>query len=199
MYLSGHSNPTLLALKDPRIGLMAQPGSYGPETIEAWPCWAADNGCFTQGDSFDPQAWLSWLSRQRKETCLFAAAPDVMGDAQATWERSAPYLRTLREMGFKPALVAQDGFDANLVVWDEFDVLFIGGSTIFKLGPQAEAAIKEAKARGKGVHVGRVNSRKRFQQMEQWGADTADGTFLAFGPIANIPRLMKWFSDEVAA
>ena len=43
------------------------------------------------------------------------------------------------------------------------------------------------------MHVGRVNSRKRFQLMQKWGADSADGNFLAFAPLGNIPRLLKWF------
>lgn len=193
MYLSGHSNPTLLAMNDPRIGLMAQPESYGPEVIGLWGHWAADNGCYAKGDRFDADAWLRWLGRQRTDTCLFAVAPDVMGDAEATWARALPFFPVLRGLGYHPALVAQDGFDPAAVDWDQFDVLFIGGSTDFKLSPLAEAAIKEAKAHDKSVHVGRVNSRKRFQLMQQWGADSADGNFLAFGPLVNIPRLMKWF------
>lgn len=43
-----------------------------------------------------------------------------------------------------------------------FDVLFLGGSTAWKLGSAARRLTTEAKARGKQVHMGRVNSLKRL-------------------------------------
>ena len=83
------------------------------------------------------------------------------GDAAATLTRSAPFLPAIRALGYPAALVAQDGLEDLDVPWDDFDVLFIGGSTEWKLGPHARALAAEAKARGKGVHMGRVNSQRR--------------------------------------
>lgn len=82
-----------------------------------------------------------------------------------------------------------------MVPWGEFDVLFIGGSTEWKLGAAVRGLVAEAKARGKGVHMGRVNSLKRFRYAEAIGCDSVDGTFLTFGPEKNLPELLSWVSE----
>src|SRR6266567_778281 len=46
------------------------------------------------------------------------------------------------------------------VPWDVFDALFIGRSTDWKLGPAAEALVREAKQRAKWVHFGRWTARR---------------------------------------
>lgn len=43
--------------------------------------------------------------------------------------------------------------------------------------------------------MGRVNSGKRLKLADNWGCDTADGTFLAFGPDKNLPRLLAWLEN----
>ncbi|MFF9040515.1 hypothetical protein ACF090_34190 [Streptomyces sp. NPDC014892] len=84
---------------------------------------------------------------------------------------------------------------ARLLPWDAFDVLFLAGSTEWKLGAVAERLAREAKARGKGVHMGRVNSRTRLGIAEWFGCDSADGTYLAYGPDRNLPRLLRWIDE----
>lgn len=155
--------------------------------------WCADNGCFGKGYPGDA-AWIAWLAKNAHDagTCLFATAPDVVGDAAGTLARSAPFLPVIRALGYKAALVAQDGLENLPVPWDDFDVLFIGGSTEWKLGPQARALTAEAKRRAKWVHMGRVNSLKRFRYAEVIGCDSVDGTYLTFGPDQNLPKLMGW-------
>jgi hypothetical protein len=90
------------------------------------------------------------------------------------------------------AFVAQDGASVDTVPWENLDVLFIGGTDQFKLGPTAKALIVEAKARDKWVHIGRVNSQGRFLAFAALGADSCDGTYLAFGPDTNLPKLLSW-------
>jgi len=155
--------------------------------------WCADNGCFGKGYPGD-EKWLGWLERNAHEapSCLFATAPDVVGDAAATLERSAPWLPKIRALGYPAALVAQDGLEALEVPWDEFDVLFLGGTTEWKLGPWARELTRQAKDRGKWVHMGRVNSERRYRYANAIGCDSADGTFLVFGPDKNLPRLKTW-------
>jgi hypothetical protein len=63
-----------------------------------------------------------------------------------------------------------------------FDVLFIAGTTEWKLGPFAEEALRRAKRLGLRVHVGRVNSQRRFRRFQLLGADFCDGTTAAYGP-----------------
>lgn len=158
--------------------------------------WAADNGCFSThyvGDT----AWIEWLARHAEHAtrCLFATAPDVVGDAAATLERSAPHLPAIRQLGYPAALVAQDGLEELAVPWDDFDVLFIGGTTEWKLGAAAADLVRQAKDRGKWVHMGRVNSHRRWSYAEHIGCDSVDGTFLAFGPDTNLPRLTGWINQ----
>jgi len=95
-------------------------------------------------------------------------------------------------VGFPAALVAQDGFCQQIVDWEAFDVLFVGGTTEFKMSAAAEMAITLAKLADKPVHVGRVNSQKRYDHFKKLGVESVDGTFVKFGPDINIPKLLKW-------
>lgn len=189
------ANPTGAAreMADGVLGYIDTPrqGNRRPEGVR----WAADNGCFGKG--FDEQHWWKWLQRNAVDagSCLFATAPDVVGDAQATLERSGPWLPKIRALGYRAALVAQDGLEDLVVPWDEFDALFIGGTTEWKLGPAVPGLISEAKARGKWVHCGRVNSRKRWRYMDHLGCDSVDGTYLVFGPKVNLPKLLRWVNQ----
>ncbi len=106
----------------------------------------------------------------------------------------------IRALGYRVAFVAQDGQESLPVPWDEFDALFIGGSTEWKLGPHAREIAAEAKRRGKWLHMGRVNSERRFKYAAAIGCDSADGTYLTFGPDVNLPKLLSWtrLSDHAA-
>lgn len=94
--------------------------------------------------------------------------------------------------------MAQDGLTIETCPWGEFDVLFLGGSTEWKLGPEARELTAEARRRGLPVHMGRVNSFKRLAYAEAIGCTSADGTFLTFAPQENLRRLAGWF-DKLAA
>jgi hypothetical protein len=167
--------------------------------------WCADNGCGpgrdgTPGGGYPGDraylAWLSHMSAQGGRRCLFATAPDVLGDAAATIARSAPFVYRIRAwFGLPVALVAQDGLEHLDVPWPWFDVLFIGGSTAWKLGPAARALTAEAKARGKRVHMGRVNSLRRLRYADAIGCDSADGTIIAWAPDIRLPEVLGWVRD----
>lgn len=196
LYLSGQIG-VVLANPTPDLGVMANPRSLGSgqiaEIVRQGIPWAADNDAFT---SFDERRWLGWLKAMPpavRALCLFAVAPDVVGDAAATLERSTPYIPVLREMGYPVAYVAQDGFDPAVAPWDQIDWLFIGGTTEFKRGECGGwAAIAEGKRRGVRVHVGRVNGGPFFRNLAAAGADSADGTKLCFGPDAGLPIVRGW-------
>lgn len=166
----------------------------------------------------DTTDYLRYLARIRDEvdisTCLFATAPDVLefrvandgrptpfGDAEATWERSRQIFPELRALGFPAALVAQDGITRNHPSrqdqWDLFDVLFLGGSDHFKLGSEGEAITNTAWRYGKWVHMGRVSSLKRMKYLTSIGCDSADGTYLGYGPEKLLPNVLHWL-DETA-
>lgn len=179
------------------VGIMRTPvAGVSLDCIRAFPVWAADNGCFSQGASFDLAAFYRWLDAlvPVAERCLFAVAPDVLGDAGATWERSAPVLPELRRLGYPAALVAQDGWDSTAVDWTAFDVLFIGGTDQFKFSVQAWDLITEARRRVTPVHVGRVNSWSRCRWAAVAGAESADGSTVQFNTVRYVPEVCRWAS-----
>jgi hypothetical protein len=201
IYLTGAIGPTVKQLAaEGLVGMVAQPmSSYAPEEILKFPCYAADNACFAN-KNFSEEKWLAWLDRMPRETCLFAAAPDIVGDARATMIRSAPWLPKIRDLGYKAAFVGQNGLENMVVPWDDFDCFFIGGEDVagqrpWKLGYEAVALVQEARERGKWVHMGRVNSEKRLAYAAYIGCDSADGTFLKYAPEHNVGRMLRWFSN----
>lgn len=162
--------------------------------------WCADNGCYGKGwPGLD--RWLKWIKNKAPaDLCQFAAAPDVVGDAAATVERSAPVLPLIRGLGLPAAFVAQDGCTARpgLVPWGDFDVLFLGGSDEFKIGPEGEEISAQAVERGVWVHMGRVSSMKRLRIAWRFGCSSVDGTYLKFGPDKNAARMHR-FMETVRA
>ncbi len=122
-------------------------------------------------------------------------APDVVADATETWKRSEPVLPRIRDLGFPAALVAQDGIEHRAIRWGTFDVLFIGGSTEWKLSEAAFQVAREAKAHGIPVHMGRVNSRRRIRIAALALCDSADGTHFVFRPDKYLERMIQWLEE----
>ncbi|CAM5237509.1 hypothetical protein [Streptomyces griseomycini] len=164
--------------------------------LPAGQIWAADNGRFGKGWP-GYERWWRYLESHadRAGDCLFAVAPDIPMDAAATLEESRPWLPKIRALGYRAAFAAQDGAEDLPVPWDDLDVLFLAGSTEWKLGPGARVLALEAKRRGKRVHMGRVNSLKRLRYAHSIGCDSADGTFVAFGPDKNLPKCLAWVAE----
>lgn len=176
------------------VGVILTP-AMGNATIPPGLVWAADTGCFKDPDGFDLGRYLRFLARWGAQAGpgLFATAPDVLADPAETWRRSEPVLPVLRELGHRAALVAQDGLADP--PWDEFDCLFVGGTTGWKLAEGTWRLALEAKARGKWVHLGRVNSWRRYGAAHASAAyDSADGTYLGWGPDTNLPKLARWIA-----
>jgi hypothetical protein len=178
------------------IGCMTTPAQGNRVPDGAF--YACDNGRFGKGWPGD-RSWWVWLwrtvGRYGTGRCLWALAPDVPFDAAGTLAESRPWLPAIRQLGVPAAFAAQDGSEDGLIPWGEFDVLFLAGSTEWKTGPAAERLSREARDRGIKVHMGRVNSRERMIIAEWFGCDTADGTYLAFGPDVNLPRLTSWIGE----
>jgi hypothetical protein len=177
------------------IGLMITPWTGVPARLDDLAWWAADTGCFSQGEFFDLDDYLAWLTRLPR-TALFATAPDVPYDHEATLARSRPAFPKIRQLGFKPAFVAQNGSTVDNVPWAEFDVLFIGGDTKWKLSRDSKALVDYANRIGLWTHMGRVNSKKRYEKARYFGCRSVDGTFLCFAPEKNLSRIKKWIQQE---
>ena len=181
------------------VGLMMTPAASKPRLLERAGCaWAADIGCWSRESAFDLGEYIRWLETMRpfNSDCLFATAPDVVGDALRTLDRSADVLPQIRRLGYLAALVAQDGLECCVIPWDAFDVLFVGGTTQWKLSDPAYVLAREAKDRGKWAHMGRVNTGRRFRAALTAGYDSVDGTCVAFGPDRNAPIIRRWLESQ---
>lgn len=233
MGITYFANPTraaVPAMQAGELGVIVTPKQGNELPAGAW--WCADNGCFGKGYPGD-QGYLDFLASMsgRQDTCWFATAPDVPGDARGSLERSRPFFAPIRELGYMVAFCAQNGLEDvpdDEIPWDEFDWLFLGGGpecapcgwqvpwgyrdslpedqrrkavrckycgdkvTEWKLGKAAAGLVAEAKRRGKLVHMGRVNSFTRLAAALAMGCDSADGTYLTFGPDKNLPKLLSW-------
>lgn len=199
IYLSSPVKESELpTMQEAGFGLMLTP-THGDRrrVLSGGMTWAADNGCYSQSSKFVPSDYLAWLELMRpvQASCLFATAPDVVGDARATWERSRGILPVIRSMGYRAALVAQDGLEGMTVEWDSFDTLFVGGTTEWKLSEAAYSLVRQARIRGKHTHMGRVNSRLRFMAALVGGYDSADGTTIAYNPGRYIPEVKRWILE----
>jgi hypothetical protein len=208
LYLSPLSGE-LMKIRHPLLGCMRTPENN--RGVPPGMPWAGDCGLkvATSSDPSEIERYLTWLDGLDRTDCLFAVTPDVLGDAEACWRRSAPLLPRIRALGYRAAFVAQDGFDPEAVDWDAFDVLFIGGRPLVtKDTPPSErrrlraqewkrsdqggyAAIAEGKRRGKWVHVGRVNGGPFLTNAASAGADSADGSILCHGP-RHWPLVCGW-------
>lgn len=151
--------------------------------------WAADDGCF--GGRWNPTRWARWLSGLPVDGCLFATVPDVVGDARATAELWPTYAPVVLAAGLPAAWVAQDGATTDDIP-AEASAIFLGGSTGWKLGTDARAIAAETTRRGLWLHMGRVNSLRRLRYAAFIGCNSVDGTYLAYGPDQNLPRLRRY-------
>lgn len=181
MYFSPQATELCRRNADPSLwGLISTPRRRGKD-IPLQYRWMADNGCFA--GTWEEEGWLRWLDglTEHRSRCVMVVAPDVVANASATLERYSRYLPIIRERGWPIGFVAQDGLES--LSWPlDYDALFIGGSTAWKLSDAADWCIKRAKREGKWTHVGRVNGGKRIRHFKLIGVDSVDGTSICFNP-----------------
>lgn len=134
------------------------------------PIFAIDNGAFT---SFRKKEFISLLKREHKnkDSCLFVCVPDKLGCHKTTLKYW--YANKHLAEGWKRAFVAQDGFEG---MPEDADALFIGGTDKFKDSQESLQAVTWALYHNKHVHIGRVNTAKRFTLYADYGAHTCDGS-----------------------
>ena len=153
------------------LGMIATPAAGN--AVLPGVTWMADNSVFADRYPGN-EAYLAWLAAraQHRPECRLVVAPDVVGNAIETLKRSVPMFPVIRAAGYPVALAAQDGLQDLTVPWGQFDALFIGGSTEWKIGPQARELVSQAKQRRLWVHMGRVNSLRRLQYATDIGCDS---------------------------
>ena len=159
---------------DPNIGHLLTPGNGNNESV--WGTGlpvAGDNECFNK---LNKPAFVAMLKMMCGRNVLWVACPDVVANAKASLLRFQMWEPVLEYYDLPIAFVAQDGQEDLPVPWDRIRCLFIGGSTEWKLGYHAARLIREAKNRGKWVHIGRVNTQGRERLFDALGADSTDGS-----------------------
>ena len=120
-----------------------------------------DNGVYS---GFDEKSFERMVKKAKFDPmCRFIVLPDVVGDAVATYHQYQHYNNHLGVPFGKRAFVLQDGVnDETFPDWEDFDCLFIGGSTEFKMSRECYQIAQAAILEGKHVHVGRVNTPMRI-------------------------------------
>ena len=152
--------------------------------------FALDNGAYS---GLDREAWFRLLKKHEPyiEQCLFCVIPDIVGNALRTDDL---YFHITRDRRTHPyterwAYVMQDGHEDRRIDWNSIRWLFIGGTNAFKDSSAAYDIVKTAKALGLPVHVGRVNTPKRYETYADLGCDTCDGSGVA---------QYDWMLDKIA-
>lgn len=122
--------------------------AYGGSKIEPGRYWAVDNGAFV--GRFNPNEFTNYLEQnEADEYCLFVVAPDVIFNAPATMDSFRYWAWRIKEAGWPVAFVAQDGQE-SFDLPPEYDCLFIGGSTEWKMSKHVRKLIRDAKKKISG-------------------------------------------------
>jgi len=155
--------------------------------------WAVDNGAYS---GFDEKKFVRYLKRvQDISGCIWVAAPDVVGDGIATLKLFRQWAPRIHAWGFPVAFVSQDGSLQYELPWDDFECLFIGGTTEWKLGGIVREQARVAKYKGKLLHMGRVNSRKRLRYAASIKCDSVDGSSFNWFSDIYLPKAEKWLAE----
>ena len=213
----GHHNDLAAVAHSARIGLLnTWKIGYSLATMLLYPFFAIDCGAYSRGAdhrAFDFARWERWTLKRlaaiqaagAMDRLLFVVIPDaidvdltgreVTSHPQVTLERFRKLAPAIRATGAPAALVVQPGMRPSQVPWDMVDYVFIGGDTAWKEDVNgAGRVVQVAKAMGKPVHVGRVNTQRRIAIMADWGVDSIDGTKLCNGVNKNLPQLVDWMA-----
>lgn len=180
------SGATSTVAKYPDVGVLIVPDARNAISHIDGRAWAMDNGAFS---GLDVPAFLRMLRKYTGQNgCLFVTAPDVVGDAGKTMEQFLDWEPFLHAQGWPLAFVGQDGLSLADVPWDSCEAVFLGGTTDWKLNRTARDLAAYGKARGKWVHMGRVNSARRLKYAIRIGCDSIDGTSFSRWSRRYIPR-----------
>lgn len=184
----------------PRLGRLITPdGGNAIAGFAGWEC-GADNSALGK-DGINPDRLLRmWdgIAAAGLPRLRFVTAPDAVmqtdagprGDWQGTLWLWRCWRPALVARNLPAAIVLQDGATIDSVPWDAIAAVFVGGSTAWKLSTTAALLIRAAHARGKWVHVGRVNTMKRIRHFDPLPVHSIDGTqFSMFGD-TYIPRYL---------
>jgi hypothetical protein len=186
------AHPQAVKHAGPGFGRLLSPRHYArvAATAAAGIPWAADNDCYS---GFNERRYRGMLEAVNGLAgCRFVVAPDAVGDWHETRRLWDEWADTLAWYAVPLAYVLQDGQPSHAVPWEGLRAVFIGGTTDYKLGGEAERLAREARERGLWVHMGRVNSRKRYTYARQIGCDSVDGGSFSRWRDRWLPAALEW-------
>jgi hypothetical protein len=174
----------------PMIGRLLTPVLRTSNLTHAYE--AMDNFAYTNWSPIKFKKMLLTYSYRATEI-KWVACPDVVGDMKATLKRFSEEQINITRLGYKLALVLQDGCTSELP-WDKISCVFLGGTDDFKLSQDALDLCIIAKEREKLVHIGRVNSITRVERFARV-MDSFDGLSYSFYSRANLPKVLDYLKE----
>lgn len=143
--------------------------------------YAIDNGawgCHTRGEQWDEKPFLD-LIRKHGADADFVVVPDIIEGGLESLGRSRKWIGACLDHARECLVPVQDGmapWDVEPILIEDSRIgIFVGGSTEWKLASLGWWG-RLTRARGRWLHVGRVNSRMRINSCLAAGADSFDGT-----------------------
>jgi hypothetical protein len=193
LLVSGGTRTVNRLIQHPNLGVLITPMAANnppPKGV----VWACDNSAFS---GFDEVPMLEMLKKIKdRPDCSWVAAPDVVGDHEATLALWPKWLRIILEHGQTAAFVAQDGCTVESLPWGRgMSAVFIGGTTRWKLGSEAARIIHEANRRNLWTHVGRVNALRRVFYCQTLGVRSIDGTQFSKWSETHIPKTLAFMAQ----
>lgn len=160
--------------------------------IESGYSFCIDNDAFSGKFTKEGFTKILNLFSSHSRSCAFVSMPDVLGDSEATYDQFFVWQKFMQILypQYKIAFVLQDNCYQIPVTADAY---FLGGSTKYKMSQEAKKLVIDLKALNYYVHVGRVNSYKRFKYFYDLGVDSVDGTHVHYKPSVIIPEMTEWF------
>ncbi len=199
--VSGATSTVAQLAGHPHLGRLTQPRCGNPisDIASSGMPWAADNDALAGVQPDDLLRMWDAIERAERQHLRLVTLPDAVeltpAGPRGSWEGTLwlfrCWLPAARRRGLPVAIVGQDGAAEDTVPWDDVDALFVGGSTRWKEGPEAADLCRAAKRRGKWVHVGRVNTWRRWQLFEPLGVDSFDGTQFSMFPDTYLPTWLE--------
>lgn len=150
--------------------------SVGARIRRAWP-WVESASSGADGGALRQTPIEDQPLAPAHSNLLWVAVPDVVGDADATLEQFRAWHMWLCHLPL--AFVLQDGAERpGRVPWQApgLAAVFLGGSTRWKLGPEAAGLVREARRRGLHAHAGRVSTARRIRYAQSIGCTSFDSS-----------------------
>ena len=191
------AHPQAVQHSGPGFGRLLSPRQFSrvKDTATAGIPWAADNDAYLAWN--EPRYVKMLHAITGLQGCRFVTLPDVVAHSWWTSAICHHWLPAVQATGQPPAFVIQDGQHTGDIPWAEIGCLFVGGTTEYKLSADAERLVREAKRRGLWVHVGRVNSRKRYDYSRAIGADSIDGGQFSMFRDTKLPPALQWHKQPL--